>query len=62
MFNNFFFYYIGFDGLMGLDYELVCEFVKEFGVKLEMKLVYCLFSLFFVLKNGEVDIIVVGLS
>ncbi|CAM3598376.1 Membrane-bound lytic murein transglycosylase F precursor [Vibrio aerogenes CECT 7868] len=60
--NNGLSYFIGPDGPSGLDYELVREFASELGVKLEVKPVYRISSLFPALKRGEIDIIAAGQS
>jgi membrane-bound lytic murein transglycosylase F len=58
--NNQLSYFIGPNGPSGLDYELAREFAKELGVKLEIKPVYRVASLFPALKKGDIDIIAAG--
>ncbi|WP_051680587.1 membrane-bound lytic murein transglycosylase MltF [Vibrio rhizosphaerae] len=58
--NNQLSYFIGPEGPSGMDYELAREFAKSLGVKLEMKPVYRVASLFPALEKGEVDIIAAG--
>ncbi|MDW6003337.1 membrane-bound lytic murein transglycosylase MltF [Vibrio mangrovi] len=58
--NNQLSYFIGPEGPSGMDYELAREFANELGVKLEMRPVYRVSSLFPALKKGEVDIVAAG--
>ncbi|GAD75456.1 membrane-bound lytic murein transglycosylase MltF [Vibrio azureus] len=60
--NNQLSYYIGPDGLAGLDYELARQFAKQLGVKLEIKPAFRQADLFPALNKGEIDIIATGLN
>jgi len=58
--NNQLSYFIGPDGPSGIDYELAREFANELGVKLEIKSVFRVSSLFPALRRGDIDIIAAG--
>ncbi|GEM75636.1 membrane-bound lytic murein transglycosylase MltF [Vibrio sagamiensis] len=60
--NNQLSYYIGPDGLAGLDYELARQFAKQLNVKLEIKPAFRQADLFPALNKGEIDIIATGLN
>ncbi|MCE0493081.1 membrane-bound lytic murein transglycosylase MltF [Vibrio salinus] len=58
--NNQLSYFIGPDGPSGIDYELAREFANELGVKLEIKPVFRVSSLFPALQKSEIDIVAAG--